>query len=749
MRLANHFVHTPSLPSRLCVLASMLFVGRGYRVLSSGSGSPDAPNAQDGSMRVFAATFNAGNKVYGQPSAASATMTQIMRGHDDSDLVILGFQEYLDDCSKRLRSTNDLKPWKQECLEHGSAVDWFANRYMWNKHADVQMMAFKDLALREVPQNVSAARSTIARKLNEFLRGLTEQFDDLEGHFCGRNQTYLDHISRHSPVAMAMQHSDLLLSNMTSSIDSFLASYEAKRVSAGAQQFHDVHEKFNAAFNMAVQSLDSQALQRHLQTVVDWNTNLWQEFVSTKNKFPNLRFSGAGEIAAGKFKRELLSLTDALRGITDSSHFSNLKELLASAPMAIQNAAALESDVAAGSVVKFQRETIFKDMKKLESDIAKLGDLKASTSRVALVAKENAQRVMQALRVCLGNWRQVVDAFVNQATKSPVLSIGPEHIVVQDYHQTFYSESRAPACHWVKHFNTDLRVLVNPWSGWEVEAMKSHNINNNLGSQCGKGVNILQLRAKRGASQVFICALNTHLSFKFGTPERMADIVAAMQYIDDIDNEYICDIVIFMGDFNSRLSCEANPGKTHGRLVNDIRPVEKENAFSVKRSTTKQNNIFATQIATFCNSSSCHLGAHSNADELTQLLDLQHVRCYAERNSKYELQVMNNRLLSAGLREAATPYFPFTYKVVKADAAKQLKKEWVRCLPGELICYANADKNAKHNPAWTDRILIRDSVRWKISTTSYEQHPLDVEKEHFSDHTPVIAELKLTMEDFS
>merc|ERR1719188_1856610 len=84
-------------------------------------------------------------------------------------------------------------------------------------------------------------------------------------------------------------------------------------------------------------------------------------------------------------------------------------------------------------------ETILKDMRKLESDVAALGDLGAASSRVAQVAKENARKVIQELRSCLSTWREKADAFIEQATKSPVLSMQQQHIVVKDYQQMFDS----------------------------------------------------------------------------------------------------------------------------------------------------------------------------------------------------------------------------------------------------------------------------------------------------------------------
>merc|ERR1719329_1811957 len=52
-------------------------------------------------MRIFSATFNAANNVYSDAAQGLTTMSTIIQGHEDSDIVILNLQEYLDDCRSR------------------------------------------------------------------------------------------------------------------------------------------------------------------------------------------------------------------------------------------------------------------------------------------------------------------------------------------------------------------------------------------------------------------------------------------------------------------------------------------------------------------------------------------------------------------------------------------------------------------------------------------------------------------------
>lgn len=292
---------------------------------------------------------------------------------------------------------------------------------------------------------------------------------------------------------------------------------------------------------------------------------------------------------------------------------------------------------------------------------------------------------------------------------------------------------RDRGCHIFSHYNTELRVFVNPWSRWHVQLLTSLSIDNNKQknakgksfSQCGKGVNVMQLQATRGDEQIYLCALNTHLSFKMESVDRMQNLVDALDAIRGVR----CDVVIFLGDFNSRLNCEVDPSRPAGRPPYDM------------QSAVGSQSTFTSVMDKFCTRDGCKL-AHGGArsDEMTQFLTREIIDCYQKSDDAYSLQPFVNKFLKYNLREASEPLFPFSYKVKPSHKCAKYGITQARLLNG--TCYVNKDGSHKHNPAWTDRILIRDSKELDVITQAYEQRPFILPKTLSSflpDHTPVIA----------
>merc|ERR1712110_1352247 len=97
-----------------------------------------------------------------------------------------------------------------------------------------------------------------------------------------------------------------------------------------------------------------------------------------------------------------------------------------------------------------------------------------------------------------------------------------------------------------------------------------------------------------------------------------------------------------------------------------------------------------------------------------------------------------------GFREAALPNFPPTYKTAAESEIKE--GAWKSCrFGGELgkrRCYHNKDKKGKHNPAWTDRILIKEASKYyRLETAEYSQRPVD--SSFGTDHNAVTARVTL------
>jgi hypothetical protein len=100
------------------------------------------------------------------------------------------------------------------------------------------------------------------------------------------------------------------------------------------------------------------------------------------------------------------------------------------------------------------------------------------------------------------------------------------------------------------------------------------NIDNIVGLECGKVVNLMVLEATQGDTSLRICTLNTHMSYAREAKDRQAVLVKAMEVTKHAE----CDTVVFVGDFNSRLHCDApDPADGLGALrlsLGDEQPIQ-------------------------------------------------------------------------------------------------------------------------------------------------------------------------------
>merc|ERR1719436_1614655 len=101
----------------------------------------------------------------------------------------------------------------------------------------------------------------------------------------------------------------------------------------------------------------------------------------------------------------------------------------------------------------------------------------------------------------------------------------------------------------------------------------------------------------------------------------------------------------------------------------------------------------------------------------------------------------NNRTAARTPVEVRLPDFAPTYKLV--SKAKMLRRKitpsWFHCL-NRVDCLANLAQKPKHNPAWTDRVLMWHSDAWKVNVKEYSRRPVD--PNFGSDHSPVVAQLE-------
>eukprot|EP00930_Biecheleria_cincta_P101909 TRINITY_DN9355_c0_g1_i1.p1 TRINITY_DN9355_c0_g1~~TRINITY_DN9355_c0_g1_i1.p1 ORF type:complete len:666 (+),score=130.94 TRINITY_DN9355_c0_g1_i1:75-2000(+) len=333
------------------------------------------------------------------------------------------------------------------------------------------------------------------------------------------------------------------------------------------------------------------------------------------------------------------------------------------------------------------------------------------------------------------NWVKGTEAAVEKLLSASPISLDRKKVKTQLFVQKFKAAFHCNKA-WSKknrHYDTMLFVYANPWSKWTIspiewfnsECANSHggsraywgcSIDNNQGLECGKAVNVMLLQASHPELKdpLRICALNTHLSFEGEAGARMENMRAAMEQTERAR----CDSVVFVGDFNTRLHCQAGSETTplYERSVNAI-------------------------LNKFCNEESCELG-NSKEDEMLHILNEDTVKCLEMNSNKkmpWTMSSQSNSLKRFRLREAAPVQFPPTYKLMEKGTKKCFGVKQ-RCFGLEKKCICNKSGKSKHNPAWTDRVLMAgNNVR--LETTSYERRVPD---KIDSDHAIVAARITVT-----
>jgi hypothetical protein len=253
---------------------------------------------------------------------------------------------------------------------------------------------------------------------------------------------------------------------------------------------------------------------------------------------------------------------------------------------------------------------------------------------------------------------------------------------------------------------------------------------------------MMVFRAEKEGTSLKICGLNTHMSFKGTAAQRMYYIEKAMNETKLAQ----CDAVFFVGDFNSRAHCE--DGSTQ----------DKQDLPLFERTGTKRGTSLDHVLDTFCTPDikgnvKCEL---NDADELNQILDKEELKCYEQfeddsgkssgkfawaknigKKKEFLWQVVRtrNRVAQMGLREVTPPKWPPTYKL--APKGELEDDAPFRCYSSEPLCFMNPTKTGKHNPAWTDRILMQSSkATLRLEPNEYKRRPIP---SIASDHSAVTA----------
>jgi len=285
-------------------------------------------------------------------------------------------------------------------------------------------------------------------------------------------------------------------------------------------------------------------------------------------------------------------------------------------------------------------------------------------------------------------------------------------------------------------------------------------------TECGKGFAIIKLKFTSLVDQkqiLNVCAMVTHMSAS-GTAEYRA------QQLDNsyhITREAGCGFTVFAGDFNSRLHCSVPQDDWKVPVCSLCKPSQggdfSQDCIRWKAARTEPNQESTDSsmqyiLAEFCpkdggGQTRCSLrqGNKEQADELVQLLNNQFVECFEGKDAKdafeneadWKLENFVNphfelTFKSEGWQELDVPDFTPTYKVT--GCSENDVGAWKSKITDKNKCWHNEDRKGKHNPAWTDRILIagKKHIQWRQGGYKAIQSTHSV-----ADHLPVVGKVVL------
>jgi hypothetical protein len=342
----------------------------------------------------------------------------------------------------------------------------------------------------------------------------------------------------------------------------------------------------------------------------------------------------------------------------------------------------------------------------------------------------------------------------------------------------FYS---GQVCHSrvIKHYDTALYAFVNPYSGWEItpEPYSAGECQPSPESQgctmdhsdesrfedfkfkkgeCGKVVMLLRFKATRfdvasGVDfEIRICVLNTHMSMRKSTEQRLEFMKQAMDHAE----EARCDLVVFVGDFNTRLrGLRSQLGPVHGQHpVMRIESDGQDTLHSVLDLFAVDPGAGQAVVQYRLDGGRGDMQSKSvDADEMQHMLYNEQAKCWQGKGEKenMEFEECPNPLFDRGLQELMpVPPFNPTYRVANEAMRKKKvendkdKKVLVEEVKDMKKCYMNPSGQAKNNPAWTDRVLMWHAPKGTIKVELYTS--VDLAKPD-SDHMPVVGRVAYTM----
>lgn len=581
-------------------------------------------------LRVQAATFNAGNQRFKREDQRfEELLAELSRGHENSDIVIFGLQEFGD-------------------KDYG-----FAN----------------------------LAKRTLWKGLSE--RRLSELSQEILG------------------IAAAPEE----VVSQKASLKSYL---------------EDKHAELNATLS----SIDIDGIKQKMSPLQEWTKNALDDIGSVLHQFPNLEYTDEGQDGINQFLHELNRVEHTRHQVT-----ARIQILRALGGGDIADALhILDWPEDAGSQALFARN------RHVMADWAKLTDVLDELHEEMVAWWDVDERQP---------WSSDIASDAKDLLPDPELRFEVDDMYVMFQPVTYDSGLR---CSTGSHYDTVLYAFVNPWSEWKIvpepyssgkckhfeedyEHTSGCSIDNNAYMECGKVVNLLRFKATRADVTMRYCALNTHMSFSGSAEERLGFLEAAM----DEAKEANCDSVVFVGDFNTRLHCQKG-------MAVDFPLPPYERASGSGSSLDFVLDSFKRRDGSYALAGS----ASQHFDELSQQLANSTVHCYESHKESdgwfgsktvWTVNTTQSRLPSMGLFEAPVEFGP-SYKLGPASKASKAKSH--RCVKDMKLCYLNPSGKGKHNPAWTDRVLVQaDPQVAQVEVLEYSRH--EAPDDFGSDHLPVVG----------
>mmetsp|Transcript_33891 Transcript_33891/g.93717 ORF Transcript_33891/g.93717 Transcript_33891/m.93717 type:complete len:712 (-) Transcript_33891:87-2222(-) len=661
-------------------------------------------------LRIHAATHNAGNKKAYSGDEKRALLHGLADGHEGADLVLLGLQEFRDP---------------------GEEFGEFARGELWRESSAERTRAIAEsyAAASNPPSEVSQAHQRLAEMYGAFHSDLLDRMANFEAKFTAPgagSQGFVSAVASGSPLfAMAQEGGRLVagaLQDLKGLEEQVRRSSESQAAGARFDGLRAAAESLARAAGGFPSREELGVIDRELERLRSWRTAALQDFRGARAAFPNLLYGGPSNASWGA-QLELMRHAEAAQGAlgvrpTSAGEFGEEVQLVG---------AKLESGIQEEERKLLEKANLkwlaIKDnLTQLKETLSQLQDKKGFGNHVYIGPARELDRDKWTLSGIHQDWRSREKGLLRSLEAMTPLELSAGDVLVGSFAQRHAAKS-----HCIGRGDLFLHAFVSPWSAWRIDMVVDFAIPQEDGWECAKGVNVMVLRAARGQESLMICALNTHQSFKGTAENRMSNLKAAMERVGSLS----CDAVVFFGDFNTRLHC------TKAEAPSDL-PLFAEGGKEGAFNATLAKVCEGTKGAESCTLVSPEARAF---DEMEHLLNEPLLRCYQADKEAWALKETPNTLFNSGLFEAGAPNFAPTYKLRASGKAKA--HAFHRCLPEDAgaYCLLNKEGKAQHNPAWTDRVLLKDSRRARVHAVEYARRTQGILDT--TDHAIVLARLEV------